>query len=88
MRLVDVVVGVRPGHVLVTHSSMIASVIASVIASMIAWLSLSLAIVAMVIAMKTLWTPVGVAVASVWMVGSSVAIAWLGEGEGSQRENL
>ena len=64
MRLVDVVVGVRPGHVLVTHSSMIASVIASMIASVIAtvaWLSLSLAIVTMVIAMKTLWTPMVVA---------------------------
>ena len=184
MRLVDVVVGVRPGHVLVTHSSMIASVIAtiaglslslaivtmvahssmiaSVIASMIAsviatvaGLSLSLAIVTMVIAMKTLWTPmvvaggmtisiarlsislslviiassvtrvvvavavggrmiavarlslslslslaivaetmqalrtpVAVAAASVWMIGSSIAIARLSEGHGGQRENL
>merc|ERR1711981_1129956 len=51
-------------------------------------LSLSLAIVAsVVITMKTLWTPVGVAVASVWMEGSSITIAWLGEGEGGQREN-
>ena len=55
----------------------------------VARLSLSLAIVAVVvITMKALWTPVAVAVASVWMVGSSVAIAWLGQGEGSQRENL
>ena len=177
MRLDDAVVGVGSGHVLMAHTSMIASMIASK-----AWLSLSLAIVSrVVIAMKTLWapvvvaggmmtisviawlslglslviissivpivpivtivvvgaeaiavggwmiamvslgnkhrgvarlrlslslaivsaivsrvvitmktlrTPVGVAVASVWMEGSSVAIARLGEGEGGQRENL
>ena len=121
MRLVDTVAGVRSGHVLMTHTSMVASLVASVAwlslslavvammiaiktlwtpvvvaggvmtisQPMIAWLSLSLAIVAaVVIAMKTLWAPVSVAVASVRMVSSSVAIAGLGEGEGGQRENL
>ena len=153
VRLVEAVVGVRSGHVLVAHSSVIASMIAAMIASVIAsvaWLSLSLAIVTMVITMKTLWapvvvaggmtimtisisiawvsvslslviitsiitivaivtmgvarlslslaivviamkalwTPVGVAVASVWMVGGSIAIARLGEGHSGQRENL
>ena len=79
MRLVDAVVGVRSGHVLVAHTSMITSMIATVITSMIAsmvaskaWFSLSLAIVAMVIAMKTLWTPVVVAGGMM-----SISIPWL-----------
>ena len=76
----DTVAGVRSGHVLMAHTSVVDSV---------AWLRLSLAVVAaVVIAMKTLWAPVSVAVASVRMVSSSVAIAGLGEGEGGQRENL
>ena len=62
----DTVAGVRSGHVLMTHTSVIATV---------AWLRLSLAVVAMMIAMKTLWTPVVVA-GGVMTISQSM-IAWL-----------
>ena len=78
MRLVDTVAGVRSGHVLMAHTSVVASMVTSLVASVVtsvAWLSLSLAVVAMMIAMKTLWTPV--VVAGGVMTISQPMIAWL-----------